>query len=360
MVEDPKPKGGEKHTKPDNTGTQKQERDIAGDVQIRGGVFVQLPPEIAFRKDAADDKKEARENKKYRLEKISIVILTLYAGLTAIQSCQSIRSANAARDAVKVARDTLTETQRSNTRQEALTDAARITSQQDAQNATTASQTASQQSIQATQDAMRLDQRAWVGLSVLQNMRTTNPKNGANVNDLSLPIVKNTGKTPAENVRIVSGIYAVNPSICEKVVHDSTWMEKLADGVKSGVLNGVFSISNSPRSPSRWMSFLFDPSFFPKEDIRMWDMGGGAPGTSSITPRTTVLGVLPPDIPLQVSLSQLTMSASWRSASTAYIFYGEISYKDIWGTSRLTTFCEYTKDLSAGGFAMCPTYNNMR
>jgi hypothetical protein len=103
MVDDPKPVEGEQQAEPQDAHAQKQERSVTGDVQVCGEVFVQLPPEIALRKDAADEERNAREKKKYGLEKATLIILTLYAGLTAIQSCQSIRSANAAKDAADAA-----------------------------------------------------------------------------------------------------------------------------------------------------------------------------------------------------------------------------------------------------------------
>lgn len=131
---------------------------------------------------------------------IALVLITGYYTRAAYRQAKaSETAATAARDAVRVACDTLAETQRSNARQEALTDAARIASQQAAQNAITASQRASQQSLRATQNAMRQDQRAWIGI---KDIKMSHPLTKGTDIDFGINAV-NTGKTPALDVRLV-------------------------------------------------------------------------------------------------------------------------------------------------------------
>jgi uncharacterized Zn finger protein (UPF0148 family) len=109
---------------------------------------------------------------------IALVIITAYYTRAAYrQAVASETAANAARDAVKVARDTLTETQAAN-------------SQQRIENTA---------SLQATIDNFHTDQRAWVSLKNMGFEQGT-LKNGDYIS--AKITLTNTGKTPALNVAI--------------------------------------------------------------------------------------------------------------------------------------------------------------
>jgi len=101
------------------------------------------------------------------------------------QATISRKAANAARDAVKVSSDTLTETQSSNARQALLTDKVRESSEKTAA-----------KSLQATIDNFHQEQRAWLGLCA----------DGIEPLDSEKPLVFafkfcNSGKTPAYKVQ---------------------------------------------------------------------------------------------------------------------------------------------------------------
>lgn len=113
-----------------------------------------------------------------------VFITSFYTYYARKQARSSETAANAAADAVKVAGNTLGETQRSNARQERLADENRASSEAD-----------SEKAIKATQDAMRLDQRAWVGMQSIQIAKELNKPIVIRVN------VANTGKTPAFKYR---------------------------------------------------------------------------------------------------------------------------------------------------------------
>jgi hypothetical protein len=177
---------------PDDGHGGNQKRDISGKIGVSGyfgvdgPITVDFHPDIKRQKEASDGQKETREQKKYALENRTFWVIFVYAGLTfgltifgAIQSCASMKSANAAKEAVKVASDTLCETKR-------------ISLAQDRR---------AQEALNATRDAMRIDQRAWVAVVVPPAPLVIGGESAITF------IGKNVGKTPALNV---SRQYALN------------------------------------------------------------------------------------------------------------------------------------------------------
>lgn len=145
---------------PNNHSGDKQERSITGSVHVQGEIEVHLPPDIKKENPADTKKKEARETIKLWIEGLSLFFLIVYAGLTGIQARQSIRSADAAKDAATAA--------------------------------TNASQTA------ATQ--LELAERPWVDASVMLDGPFDFNVNGANIH-LKV-MLRNTGNSPAESTNI--------------------------------------------------------------------------------------------------------------------------------------------------------------
>jgi hypothetical protein len=114
----------------------------------------------------------------------ALVIATFCTiGVGIWQGTLSQKAANAARDAVEVARGTLQETQRSNSRQARLTEASRLSSE-----------VQSHAALQSSIDNFRLDQRAWLGVSDYTYSLGESGTIG------STGIVLNTGKSPASNI----------------------------------------------------------------------------------------------------------------------------------------------------------------
>ena len=60
------------------------------------------------------------------MEIAGVILLAIYTASTILMYCANNKAANAARDAAKVASQTLCETQRNNARQEYLSDEARL------------------------------------------------------------------------------------------------------------------------------------------------------------------------------------------------------------------------------------------
>ena len=203
----------------------------------------------------------------------TIVIACIYFG----QLKQMTIATQATRNAVGVASQTLTETQSSNTAQKKLIE----------------------KSFQATIDNFHLDQRAWVGID---NIAGSPAKNEPFV---VTAYVKNTGKTPAKNVRAWGH--------CEPRAE----MPNVQYGCSTGL------VSSSPRS-----SGLLNP--------------GG-----------TFLLTLNPSHghPLQQELKE-----TLESKKTFYV-YGCATYDDVFNSTHWLTYCSHW-DEHIKGYAPCAKYND--
>jgi hypothetical protein len=112
-------------------------------------------------------------------------------GVGVWQATISRTAANAARDAVIVASNTLTETQVSNGRQATLTDQAR----KDSNSASESNQKESDKALQAAIDNFHQQQRAWIAVVSVHGTKPELNKPFSAIVD-----VKDTGLTPAKNV----------------------------------------------------------------------------------------------------------------------------------------------------------------
>src|SRR5271168_2969183 len=101
MSKHPKPGSDKPHSQPNDSSAQNQKRTITGDVHVRGEVFFEAGPEEKLSRQAADRKQDSKDWEKKWLERGTLAIVTLYAGLTAIQSCQSINSVRIAKDSLE-------------------------------------------------------------------------------------------------------------------------------------------------------------------------------------------------------------------------------------------------------------------
>jgi hypothetical protein len=107
-----KPGSGKPHPNPDNNGGGEQKRSITGSVHVQGEIEVHLPPDVKKENSTSNNKKETREGIKLWIEGLSLFFLVIYAGLTGIQSSQSIKAATAAKDAADTAKNTLIQSQK--------------------------------------------------------------------------------------------------------------------------------------------------------------------------------------------------------------------------------------------------------
>ena len=204
------------------------------------------------------------------------MFITIYYTRAAYrQAAASETASNAAKDAVGVASNTLKETQRSNARQEGIADENRASSEAD-----------SEKAIKATQDAMRLDQRAWVSATSISG-----------VPELDKPfilqiIARNTGKTFAKQFKMT-------------VVFDKVVPPDKTPDFSAEIVGGV-SRSVSLLSPSGEYTSI-DP---------IADEGG----TRSLVPTQDYLDKI--------------------KAGGVHIFvFGRMEYSDIFHTAHWSTFC---------------------
>jgi hypothetical protein len=148
----PKPGGSERHPQPHNAGALHNKRDVTGSIQVRGEIETHIPPNLAKKHDAAEEKKEARDELRFRVEVTGLVFIIIYAGLTAWQAISADGQLTEAR-----------------------------------------------KSTQTIVDNFKVGQRAWIGLqeqsTVTVPLSTSEPVNW----DL---LFKNYGQSPALRVRI--------------------------------------------------------------------------------------------------------------------------------------------------------------
>jgi hypothetical protein len=74
------------HSNPNHEGPGKQERHIDGSIHVRGTIEADLPPDVRKKQDAANEKQDAREAKRYVVEIVTLIAVIVYAGLTAWQA----------------------------------------------------------------------------------------------------------------------------------------------------------------------------------------------------------------------------------------------------------------------------------
>ena len=82
-------------------------RRISGDVGIRGKIEADFPPGLVEDYKSSNRKTDTRESNRFIVECVTLVFVAIVAVFGAIQTCQSIRSANATRSAADTASKTL-------------------------------------------------------------------------------------------------------------------------------------------------------------------------------------------------------------------------------------------------------------
>ena len=303
-----------------------------------------LPPSHCQYEITCKTEKDWWDKNKRWVEMAGAILLAIYTTFTILMYCANNKAANAAKKAADIAACALHENQRQfNKTLEQMT--IQTSAQTDSAKAAVAS-------AKTAQKQMILDQRAWVGLGYFQNSIYPVPYNPqGTLHDLSFP-ARNTGRTPARNVKIYGAMLVDFDGDCgSSIVSDPAWMKKVTEGQESGTLNNIERILNAPHPPFSVTFERFDPSYFPtctKEGAR-------------ISPRITIVGVMPPEFPFPVSFGSISISGGPQGTQprASVVIFGEITYKDIWGYRRETQFCEYTTSLNFEPFGTCPTYNDV-
>jgi hypothetical protein len=190
----------------------------------------------------------------------------------------------------------------------------------------------------ASNEALQIDQRAWVGIKALV-VTGTKANSGIEVNAV------NFGKSPGLHVMVVSGMYN-HPGDYTPTAGDAQWMqmiiqERISNFFKPipiAKIGSVHSIKN--------LVIEMQPPPAPIDILQMPNKDLEPPGPNrerqmDITlPNSYSLGVLPPDTPYPLEMPQ-----NWSINGATVIMYGEITYSDIFGgASRITRFCAYRPD----------------
>lgn len=74
------------HPDPNCDRAREQKRSISGDLHVRGEILVEATPQEALARSAENQKNDIRESKKRRLEIATLIVIGIYAGLTAAQT----------------------------------------------------------------------------------------------------------------------------------------------------------------------------------------------------------------------------------------------------------------------------------
>jgi hypothetical protein len=102
-----KPKNNKPRTDPNQNSGQGYERKISGDIHVRGQIEADVPESLIEKYKTARNENTPRDNARFIVECITLGLVFLYAALTAIQSCESVKSADAAKSAADTAAKTL-------------------------------------------------------------------------------------------------------------------------------------------------------------------------------------------------------------------------------------------------------------
>jgi len=81
------------HPAPNDHSASNQQSRVSGDVSVSGKIVVEASPKESLARDAAEKKQDAKDKKKWWLEVTTLVIVTVYALLTAWVGCSSQQAA---------------------------------------------------------------------------------------------------------------------------------------------------------------------------------------------------------------------------------------------------------------------------
>jgi hypothetical protein len=241
------------------------------------------------------------------------LIATFYQGCLAKRNTDIAQiSANAAKSAAKTASDTLGEMKGE-----------------------------SERTFKANQDAMRLDERPWLGVSQLE---INHSANGALEQQGS---ASNSGKTPARKVQAVMGVYT-EENLYTPGDKDFTFIDYVVKKVWNNEIKAPDYLADafSRRDPS------YHGILPPQNTFR----------SQIFAPHLKTLGVIPPgNTPYKLPLPHLVNAG----IITTFIFYGEIKYFDSVSIKQHSTqFCYYQhpeslRDSQVIKSYLCDKFNDM-
>ena len=77
---DKKTPSGQHHTDPHINSGQHDKCDITGSIHVAREIETKLPPDLEKKRNAAEEKKEARDKKRFVVEWVTLVFVIVYAG----------------------------------------------------------------------------------------------------------------------------------------------------------------------------------------------------------------------------------------------------------------------------------------
>jgi len=91
---------------------KRQLRKISGKVHVNGEIETQFPPELIEEYSSSNQKTDKREERRFIVEIITLVLVLIVAAFSYVQTRESIRSADAAKSAADIANQSLVVGQR--------------------------------------------------------------------------------------------------------------------------------------------------------------------------------------------------------------------------------------------------------
>src|SRR5258708_28736249 len=85
------------HPGPHENERKQHKSHVSGDITIRGQIETHFPPSVVDKQDADRKQDTAHEKKKFKAEILTIILLAVYAGLTAWQGCSARESVDLTR-----------------------------------------------------------------------------------------------------------------------------------------------------------------------------------------------------------------------------------------------------------------------
>lgn len=183
--------------------------------------------------------------------------------------------------------------------------------------------------------AMKLDQRAWVSLDHYE----LQPAFGVDKSKLgqAFAVLRNTGKTPALNVRIIHGAFSKDSGSPNDA--DDHWMDLITRKVDRGII-GPDGMGIAPRTRrlDQW-----GHDWYYKElkgmvlfDDKLAPLGIVGRQKSIVAPRKGTIGaIIPQADPLKVPVG-LSFDTQ---EGTVMVIYGTVFYEDVFGKRHKTDFC---------------------
>jgi hypothetical protein len=112
MASTQKGHGGKAHPHPGDGRAQDNERAITGSIHVRGEVETQVPSDLVEEYRTSNHKADSRENKRFALEILTLVLVVAGAAFAFVQMRQAQKSANAAVSQAEISKEELAASER--------------------------------------------------------------------------------------------------------------------------------------------------------------------------------------------------------------------------------------------------------